>query len=371
MSVRATAPQRASWRQLPPLPRVALRVVAGLALVVPAVGQASRPRLRLERIDNARCAQERLLVAYASELELEGELRSRPPSEYGLWAGQRRVAARPNGATTFAATGETLHLALVVALGPAYREAVPALREGAASLARALPAGSLLTLIGYTDEARRLGSRLPARRVLGAVEGLASAELAGDPALVEALGLALRSLAAGETALQPQRPVLVVVSDGIDRQPDWEAFRAIGRRARQRGVPIHPIAYSPFDERGPLLNLGELAKRSGGTLRWVRSAGGMVSAFEQLARQLNDQLVLTFHWKDCAQATPLTLAAGGLRSQAVLAASGRAAARSAAREGSGARPWWLGLLALVFVVAVATGLVLLTRALLRGLPRAP
>ncbi|MBK8480739.1 MAG: hypothetical protein IPL40_06150 [Proteobacteria bacterium] len=345
---------------------------------LPLAASASRPRLRLERIDSRRCEGEHLLIAYASELELEGQLRSRSPSEYTLWAGPRQVAARPQGATTFAATGEPLQLALVVALGAAFHEAMPALREGAASLVQSLPAGSRLTLLGYTDEVRRLGRRLTPQRARSAVEALSSAERPSDPALVETLALALRSLvdsvagadpAAGVPAARPQRRVLVVVSDGIDRQPDWEAFRAIGRRARRHGVPIHPLAFSPFDARGPLLNLGELAKRSAGTLRWVRSAGGLTAAFEQLARELNDQLVLTFRWDDCARATPLTLAAGGLRSSAVLAAAGPLSSAGVPARGV-PLPWRIVLVVLL-VLLLAAGLVLLTRALLRPHRRQP
>jgi hypothetical protein len=46
----------------------------------------------------------------------------------------------------------------------------------------------------------------------------------------------------------------------------------VGNEARGLNAAIFPVGYSPLDERGPLLNLGEIAKRSGGTFRWAQQA---------------------------------------------------------------------------------------------------
>src|SRR5205823_1645824 len=77
-------------------------------------------------------------------------------------------------------------------------------------------------------------------------------------------------------------------------------FRALGDFAAARHVPIHSIAFSPTDERGPLLNLGEISKRSHGTFRWARSADDLRAQVEGLIEELNQQYVLTFRLDDPA-----------------------------------------------------------------------
>src|SRR5207247_708076 len=69
--------------------------------------------------------------------------------------------------------------------------------------------------------------------------------------------------------------------------------RRAARAARAR-VPIHTIAFSPTYERGPLLNLGEVSKRSNGTFRWARTADDLRAQIDTLTDELNKQYVLTF-----------------------------------------------------------------------------
>ena len=59
-------------------------------------------------------------------------------------------------------------------------------------------------------------------------------------------------------------------------------------------MPIHTIAFSPTDERGPLLNLGEVSKRSNGTFRWAKTADDLRAQIDTLTDELNKQYVLTY-----------------------------------------------------------------------------
>jgi hypothetical protein len=87
---------------------------------------------------------------------------------------------------------------------------------------------------------------------------------------------------------------VVVLSNGKDADPDPARYRQVGERAGRVEVRVHSIAYSPADDRGPLLGLGELSKRSGGTFRWVRSREGFRSQMDTLLAEINRQYVLTF-----------------------------------------------------------------------------
>jgi hypothetical protein len=94
----------------------------------------------------------------------------------------------------------------------------------------------------------------------------------------------------------------------------------VGSRARRLKIPIAPIAYSAIDERGPLLNLGELAKRSGGTLRWARTAADIGRELANLGREIRGQRILTFRVGDhCATDRPVRVIAGSLRSNEMAA----------------------------------------------------
>src|SRR6185503_7318303 len=90
------------------------------------------------------------------------------------------------------------------------------------------------------------------------------------------------------------RRLIVVISDGLNSQMDRKTFKTLGDAAARARVPIHTIAFSPTDERGPLLNLGEMSKRSNGTFRWARTAEDLKAQIDTLADELNKQYVLTF-----------------------------------------------------------------------------
>jgi len=329
-------------------------------LAVPQRVSASKPRLRLERVDASRCQAEGLVRTYVAELELEGTLRFRSPLEYRLEQEGKIVAQRPLRATTFVEQKEPLHLALVIERGSAYADDLDQIKQATATFVDALPDRTQITVLAYAREVEQALTKGTPGQTREAIERLTADTSAVDLALIDALRAGLHSLS---RATPDERRVLVVISDGIDSTLEWDRFRGTGDRARAAGVPIFPLAYSPSDERGPLLNLGELAKRSGGTLRWARQAVELDRAFDQLAREIKEEQILTFHVASCPGRKSLQVTAGGLYSNAITADTGTIAASD--RPLSGRSVLRFVLLGILLLLAAAV-LALATRWVFRG-----
>jgi hypothetical protein len=303
-----------SWPSPSRTRRAACAAVALALTALPSDAGASKPRLRLERLDAGACNRAGTIDAYLVELELEGTLRQRSPLEYRLVVDGKELSGRPLRVTTFAATNQQLQLALVIELTPANAPSLQLIRSGARDLVRALPAArTRFTIITYDWEVRRLlahGNHVQAVSALDGLEAPRGSEV--ELALDEAITLGLRSL--GPAGTGPRR-LLVVLSNGINREPKRDVFRGLGTRARQLQVPIHPIGFSPIDERGPLVNLGEVAKRSTGTMRWAQRAVDIGGEFLNLAREINEQHVLTFPLPEgCERAHVVRISSGDLQS---------------------------------------------------------
>ncbi len=90
--------------------------------------------------------------------------------------------------------------------------------------------------------------------------------------------------------------MIIVVGDGRDRAGDRDRVTRLGTRAGKEGVRIDAVAFSANKVLRPMLALGELAKRSLGTFRWVRTGTpeSWTSAFKQLGEELAQQYVLTY-----------------------------------------------------------------------------
>ena len=103
-------------------------------------------------------------------------------------------------------------------------------------------------------------------------------------------------------------------------------------------MPIHTIAYSPIDARGPLLNLGDLSKRSNGTFRWAEKAANLRTQLDTLADEVRKQYVVTFPTKlSSTEKHTFGLLCGELRSN-VLGGKGQFGYVPAASRG---RAWWV------------------------------
>ncbi len=354
-------------------------VVSCLALVSAPIVEAAKPRLRLHQLDARRCAAEGVVRAFVTKVELEGRVLLVDPSSYHLVLDGAATALSPTHATAFAATKVPLEVAIVAQNSLAYHADMARIRRGLELFVGKLPKRSSVSVVFFgwqVDVALRQGTPQRASQVLTSFTAKSDAgTLALLPALEAGLKLltlppeanrkgASKSLppeaAAGlsSTAAPPKafaRRLLVVLSNGLNRDLARDLFRGFGDKARRAGVPIHPVAYSPTDERQPLLNLGELAKRSLGTLRWARRPTDLRDQLRNLATEVNEQQVLSFTLDDaCRSRHQLQVSHGVLRSNALSLEAQRSASRGAQ---------------FLFIVAVLGGGVLLSALgfwLLRG-----
>ena len=284
--------------------------------MAPVPAGASKPRIRIERIDRSQCVSGGLLQIYAVEHELEGKLRRRPPAEFQLMEGAALLAKRVARVVSFSKSGRPLVVAVVAQTTPSYESALPALRRGLGQLFEHLPPSARFTLFGYSWEVERLGTALAAAGAREALSRLESGESDNvDRSLLGALRSALQAVGRAPALA---RRIVIVISDGIDRLGTPMTFRRLGERALKEGAAIFSLAYTPIDERGPLLNLGELSKRSQGWLRWARSASELEARLAELGDELSGLSILSFQvGPRCRQALSLSLVAGALRSNTV------------------------------------------------------
>jgi len=322
------------------------RCLPGLALVLATAASASKPALRLERIDPAAFSDSGKVRVFASIVELEGQV-DEGRADFKLIVDGRKKYT-PESVEAFRGAQVPLDLVLVVESSALYgvqklpppspippapqrkkagsrRHAAPGGRDGGqgnvvnvtpAPLPSVAPAPGDLPLdrvkeamaqllegrdpktrvlvVEYGGEVTPHPPFLPANAAGGALDDLQPDDESGDLHLVDAVRTALVELSRSQPAGPPPRRLIVVVSDGLNAQMDRNTFRALGDAAAKAHVPIHTIAFSPADDRGPLLNLGEISKRSNGTFRWARNADQLKAQIDTLADELDKQYVLTF-----------------------------------------------------------------------------
>ncbi len=153
-----------------------------------------------------------------------------------------------------------------------------------------------LAVIGYdstTVGQKRLGPVVAARKVLDQlVSEETTSEFALAKAVEDAIALAARTKPKQVGAMT--RPIVIIVSDGDGIAEDArEEITKLGERAAKAGVRIHSLGFSPDKKRRPLLTLGELSRRSGGTFRWIQEMEGWGIALDQLVDQLSHEYVIT------------------------------------------------------------------------------
>jgi hypothetical protein len=184
---------------------------------------------------------------------------------------------------------------VVVQTGWEMRDDLDAMRDAVAQLIDGLPADSQVALVSYGESVDG-GNRLGPARAGNRLDALQADPGPADQQLVAAVERAVSTLTRARgrgRGSGPVRLMVVVLSDGKDADPDPARYRTAGERAERHGVRIHTIAYSAVDNRGPLLGLGELSKRSGGTFRWARIREGFRPQMESLLAEINQQVVLT------------------------------------------------------------------------------
>jgi pSer/pThr/pTyr-binding forkhead associated (FHA) protein len=327
--------------------------VAIALLLVSLSADASKPRLRLEHIDTTDFASDGTIRVYASIVELEGNVdddRAAPTFTLKL---NRKSVGRPVKMTQFQGSGDPLDLVLVVEAsalyGPPKQVAPPpappqpklpkgakppkpekpkpapkgkgakaepvtgkgyklakellkqagpipldSVKEAMKSLLDGLSPRARVLLIEYGDNMVPHTPFRSPQSLEGDVDDLSPDGEAGDLVLTSSVRHAVDELKKPRPDGKVARRLIVVISDGLNSQMDRATFKSLGDYAGKAHVPIHTIAFSPTDERGPLLNLGEISKRSNGTFRWAKSADELRGQIETLGDELNKQYVLTY-----------------------------------------------------------------------------
>ncbi len=315
-------------------------LLVALALALPA--DASKPRLRLERIDASSFASDSTVRVFASVVELEGNVDDGRASRAFVLKMDGKTVGPPEKAQQFQGAAAALDLVLVVESSALYgpkkiivppplppppkgargktphgkgaprgkgnkisrdvlKQAVPAgdepldkVKDAVHELLEELTPRVRVLLIDYGADMSEHPPFRPATAVEPDLDDLMPDGEAGDLALSRALSAALVELNKPRPDGQQARRLIVVISDGLNSQMDRRTFRTLGDAAAKAHVPIHTIAFSPTDERGPLLNLGEVSKRSNGTFRWARTADDLRAQIDTLTDELNKQYVLTY-----------------------------------------------------------------------------
>ncbi len=262
----------------------------------PAFGE--KPRCRLERIDAEALKDDRLRV-YASVVELEGQVVDGvAPGEFVLRV-DGKSAGRAEKVNSFSQAHEEVDVALVVETAAQYNKVLDQVKDALRDFLTDQPATMKVSLIAFgSDVDPRTPTCIGAPMMSGQVDDLSPDDDSVEVKMVDAVYDAIRRLRAlepqkGERRTAPRR-LIVLVSDGLNVKMDRATFKKLGDEALHAGIPIHTIAFSPIYERGPLLNLGELSKRSHGTFRWAKTADEFKGQLDNLAEEVRKQYVITF-----------------------------------------------------------------------------
>jgi hypothetical protein len=381
-----------------------------IALALAVTADASKPRLRLERIDASSFEADSTVRVFASVVELEGAIDDARAAPTFVLKMNGKTIGRPEKSQQFQGAGEPLDLVLIVEssalygpkkivvpppappqkgkrdksvkqpkapkgkgnklVAPLVKQVVPAgeeppldkVKDAVHGLLEGLTPRVRVLFIDYGADLTQHVPFRPAAAVEPDLDELSPDGDAGDLALSRAITAAIVQLNKPRDDGKVARRLIVVISDGLNSQMDRKTFKALGDTAAKAHVPIHTIAFSPTDERGPLLNLGEVSKRSNGTFRWAKTAEDLRAQIETLSDELNKQYVLTYKIDvRSLEGRTFELQCEDLTSNALTydSSGGSFGYAPATRP---LLPWWLWALAALVVGGGATAVVLARRA---------
>ncbi len=302
-------------------------LLVGLVLATQSA-HASKPRCRLERVDLTQFEQGGQIKVTGGVVELEGQINTeRPASVYRLLVNGKPVA-KPDKAEPFERAGQELYLVLAVEISALFAPSFETIKETLREFLESLPPRTKVKLVQFGYELEPTPVFLAPGALAPIVDDI-NPDDQGDVQLLNAIQAGLVALnkvqpgkdKSGES-LPPPRKAIVVLSDGMNQLMDRKTFRRVGDLLRQSGVPLFPIAFSPRDDRGPLLNLGELAKRSLGTFRWAQKDTDLKEQFQNLSEELKKNHVLHFVAKklslDDLRTSQFALQCGDLKSNPIM-----------------------------------------------------
>lgn len=342
-----------------------LASVASLLVGAAAPAQASKPRVRLERL----ALDDGKLSAFTSVVELEGEVvENIGAGEFTLFVDDK-AAGKAAAAQKFAQTSEEVYVAFVVEVAAQYKKAIDPVKEALKEFLEDQPRQFKAMLVVYGSETETRSALQPAAALTGPIDDLVCDDDSSDVKMVEAVRAAMIQL----NALPKRRDgtlarrLIVLVSDGLNYKMDRDTFRKLGDEARKNKIPIHSLAWSPGDERGPLLNLGELSKRSNGTFRWAQKQEDLGEQLKNLAEEVRKQYVLGFSTKlDTLKGHRFKVCRAGLCSNRVAGDIFEADEEGGGGAGGDDALWkkwwfWVSLVFGLLVLLYVTGLIIQAR----------
>lgn len=277
----------------------ALLVVARPARAEDDASAKPSYRVVVDRVDHepASVGGTRLRVYVSARTLTGGRIDLSEPKAVKTMLGSSTLDA-PFAMGTYAASGGATAIVVVMQSTLDYAEVLPVIAETFdTNILATLDDNAQVAVLPYGD-AVGAGKLQSAKAASGRVKQLTNDGSSGDPALLETVERALTMLRKAKAKPEGRalRKMIIVISDGRDRAAERERVTRIGTRAAKEGVRIHSFAYSPNDQRRPLLLLGELSKKSLGTFRWLRGASSesWTPAFVQLQDEINKQYVLTY-----------------------------------------------------------------------------
>ena len=281
---------------------LALLVATSVAHAQPADDAKPTYHLTVDRVDlePASITGYRLRV-YLSALSLQGQLLDLgDPKSIRLFLGSSEKKIPFSLGTYDQTQGET-EIVVVVQATSDFTDALPQISDAIEHvMLDHLKDTTKIAVVMY-GETPATPKLVTAKSLRGKV-ALATDGSVADPALLDALDRALVALKKTKPEVEgrPQRKMIIAIGDGRDASSDHDRVTRIAVRAAKEGVRIHVLAFSPADLRRPLLVMGELAKKSLGTLRWPGQgrkplADTWNDAFLQLTAEINKQYVVTFY----------------------------------------------------------------------------
>ncbi|HTJ44491.1 MAG TPA: FHA domain-containing protein [Kofleriaceae bacterium] len=279
--------------------------VIALALAIPARAHAN-PTMQRVVIDRVELAPSPVLGyarmrLFVNAVDLSAAGKPMDVFGGGAWKLQISGDARqaPYLAGLYSSTDTDTAVVVIVETHAAYTQQLGAIKSAIdQELLAKLPAKTQVAVIGYGGAltgSSRLGSIKAAQQALAQ---LAAEETPEDPSLLVAIDKALAMLKKAKTEPEgrPVRKLIVLVSDGVDKNNDRDKVTGTGKKALAQGVRIDPIAFyeDQVGSKGPLLNLGELAKQSAGTFRWAQNSSSIAARIDNVALEIDHQYVLTY-----------------------------------------------------------------------------
>ena len=236
---------------------------------------------------------------YVNPMTLEGGLIPVKPYELVLEVNGAQRRDRP-GVLPYEYTDGAIDLVIVLQVSLRFAPALEDLHEPLGKLVRGLPKPARVSLVTYGSAIRAPTLGEPARAIR-ALDNVIPEDEDEPPQLIKAVDRAIKILkqAPPPPGVKPRR-IILVIGDGSNENVGWDdadnqkRINGLWRAAVADGVTIHAVAFSMGDRRDPYRNVGQLARKTAGTMRWARDRASLSSEIEDLLTEIRKQLVLTF-----------------------------------------------------------------------------